>query len=417
MSASAQEDVPLGARPVQRPRNIRALTGIRIVAAVWVVFFHIRGNIASEFPALDPYIAPLIAHGEMGVDLFFALSGFVLCLNYVDRLGGSFRRSAAATFWWARLARVWPVFVLTLLAAGLWHGVLMAAGSGDPVPPREFSVPSFFRQALLIALWTEPDTDRLMWNGPAWSVSAEAFAYALFPVLVLLLFRLGRTSGSRALALLAFVSVLPVSLFVGAFGTLYVPWGWMLRIVCGFMGGALMYLAVRRIERTPRVKRLAGWGALAMVVLGVVGLYVSERLGYGHLAPMVAPFFVLLIGLLALGEGSIVTFLSTRWMVIGGAASYSVYMVHMLCIEPFWWLQGRFAAFAPGTAGSKLGFVMLPFVVVAVGYAVWRWFEEPVRERMRRMSIPRAGDDVSLVSRPLNQPALVADRQEQPRER
>ena len=82
------------AAKVRRP--IDALTGIRIVAAVWVVLFHIHGNIRSEFPDLYPFVGPVIEHGELGVDLFFALSGYVLALNYSSRMGRRFDRAAAS---------------------------------------------------------------------------------------------------------------------------------------------------------------------------------------------------------------------------------------------------------------------------------------------------------------------------------
>lgn len=385
MSESVQAATPNGASD-RRKAEIKALTGVRIIAALWVVFFHIRGNIGSEFP-FRWLIAPLIEHGELGVDLFFALSGFVLTLNYVDRMGARFSVQNAATFLWARLARVWPVFFLTLLTAGLWHGVLMATRVGDPVEVRDFGVLSFFRQTLLVALWTEPSHDRLMWNGPSWSVSAEAFAYVLFPVLVLLFFRLGRVLAPRMLFVGAVVAVLPVSLFVGAYGTLYVPWGWMLRIVCGFLGGSFMYLAVRGIERTDRIRRWSSHLALVLIIAVIALLYLAEAVGRAQLVPMIAPAFVVIVGLLALGDRHIVKLLSTRVFVVGGAASYSVYMVHMLVIEAFWWTQGHSAMFAPGTIGSKVGFVLIPFVVLAVGYSVWRWFEEPIRVAMRKMSI------------------------------
>lgn len=371
------------------PRSqIRALTGIRIVAALWVVLFHIRGNIASDLPALDVVIGPLIAHGELGVDLFFALSGYVLALNYTSQMGPAFNRLAAAKFYWARLARVWPVFFLTLLVAGLWHGVLMGVGAGDPVLPRDYSVDSFLRQTLLVALWGENDFDRLMWNGPSWSVSAEAFAYALFPLLALLFYRIGRVVTSRTAIVLAIVAALPVSLFVGAFGMMYFERSWMLRIVCGFVAGALMYEATRRATLTDGQRRLAGHTSLAIVVLVVALCYATDAIGAAHLLPMISPLFVVLIGLLAVGEGSIVRLLSTRAFVTGGAASYSVYMVHMLVIEPLWWAQGNLPALvAPGSLGSQIAFLAVPFVVCAVGYVVWRYFEEPMRHVMRKMSL------------------------------
>ncbi|MHA7134527.1 acyltransferase family protein [Oerskovia turbata] len=368
--------------------HIRALTGVRIVAALLVVFFHIRGNIASEFPAVYSVIGPIIDHGELGVDLFFVLSGFVLALNYTSRMGQRFERGAAGRFLWARIARIWPVFFVTLAIAGVWHGLFVAAGGGDPVAPREFSVPSFLQQTFLVALWDQPDFDRLMWNGPAWSVSAEALAYLIFPISVLLFYRMGRVLSARANAVLAFAAMLPVTLFIGANGGLYFEWSWLLRIVCSFTAGALLYQSYHRWRPTPSQRAWASHGALAVVVLVVVVCYVADRTGYGHLVPMIAPIFVVLIGLLAIGDRHVVRLLGTRPFLVGGAASYSVYMVHMLVIEPFWWAQGNIPSLvAPGSLGSKIGFVVIPFVVYGVGYVMWRYVEKPSHRVMRRMSV------------------------------
>jgi peptidoglycan/LPS O-acetylase OafA/YrhL len=53
-----------------RVSQIHAITGVRIVAAVWVILFHLRGNIASEFPWVYDVIGPIIFHGDYGVDLW-----------------------------------------------------------------------------------------------------------------------------------------------------------------------------------------------------------------------------------------------------------------------------------------------------------------------------------------------------------
>ncbi|MCO7274302.1 MULTISPECIES: acyltransferase family protein [Cellulosimicrobium] len=393
-SASPGADVP-----TTEIGHVRALTGVRIVAAVWVVVFHIRGNLYSEFPGTESWAGPLLSHGELGVDLFFTLSGFVLALNYSARMGRSMQRVSTARFYWARIARVWPVFFVTLLAAGLWHGLIMRV-STDPVPPRDFTVPSFLRQSFLVALWTEGDTDRLMWNGPAWSVSAEAFAYALFPIMALLFLRLGRSLRATSLFVLAFVALVPLLVFVVAYGTMYYPWAWMLRILCCFVAGALVYEGVRQLRLTTRSRAVASHAALGVILLILAWLYGVDAVGHPELAPLVTPLFVLLVGLLAIGDRHVVTLLGTRWFVIGGAASYSVYMVHMLLIEPVWWAQGRFAWMAPGTLGSKIAFVLLPFAALAVGYALWRWFEEPARLAIKRMSSSGRTPPPGQVERP-----------------
>ncbi|HZB19493.1 MAG TPA: acyltransferase, partial [Blastococcus sp.] len=133
---TSEQRVSLARLPHRIP-EIRALTGLRIIAALLVVVFHIRGNLRSAFPAFTDAVWPILDSGEMGVDLFFALSGFVLTLNYVDAVGVRLSRSGTARFLWARVARVWPAYVVTLLIAGIWHAGLPVIGWQDPVPVRD----------------------------------------------------------------------------------------------------------------------------------------------------------------------------------------------------------------------------------------------------------------------------------------
>ncbi len=77
---------------VVRTGEIKALTGLRIVAAMWVVLFHFRPLIWEASPRLKDDLAPLLNAGAQGVDLFFILSGFVLTWNYLDRMGVAFFR-------------------------------------------------------------------------------------------------------------------------------------------------------------------------------------------------------------------------------------------------------------------------------------------------------------------------------------
>ncbi len=58
--------------------EIKALTGLRIVASVWVVLFHFRPMVSDISPDFRENLAPVLNCGAQGVDLFFILSGFVL---------------------------------------------------------------------------------------------------------------------------------------------------------------------------------------------------------------------------------------------------------------------------------------------------------------------------------------------------
>ncbi|MGI4733306.1 MAG: acyltransferase family protein [Janthinobacterium lividum] len=157
-----------------RPAELRALTGARGIAAWLVVLYHIRLSIAG----LPAAVVGLLAKGYLAVDFFFLLSGFVIWLAWHERLrdGGV---AAVRRFWWKRIARVWPLHLLMLALAVAIAVVLAASGRGDG---GRFPIAELPLHLILIQDWGL--TDRLAWNDPAWSISAEWAAYLLFPVLV-----------------------------------------------------------------------------------------------------------------------------------------------------------------------------------------------------------------------------------------
>ncbi len=153
------------------PGHLDALTGIRGIAAWFVVFYHMRETLSALLPA---WAIATFAKGYLAVDLFFMLSGFVLWYNYADRLG-QFRLAEAGKFMWRRIARIWPlhVFILALMAALAL--VLAATGRHNANYPWA-ELPLHF---LLVQNWGL--TGALTWNDPAWSISTELAAYLLFP--------------------------------------------------------------------------------------------------------------------------------------------------------------------------------------------------------------------------------------------
>lgn len=371
-----------------RGTDIPALTGLRWFAAIVVVGFHIRGNIREEYRPVADALWPILDNGYLGVDLFFALSGFVLTLNYGDRLGAQLRKATTATFLWARIARVWPAYFVTLLIAAAWHGGLMIANEGDPVPVDEYSVLSFLRQASLVVLWTSSDYDRLAWNGPSWSVSAEALAYVAFPVIALVLFRLRRNCTARRLALIGMACVLPVIAITGIASSVYSPYSWVLRLFGAFLAGSLICLAVARLREsgrsTERLGQILTYGCLIAIP---TTLYVTYALQRPNASILAVFFFPPLLAGLALSRRGVAGLLGTRALVLGGKISYSLYLTHMIIvIEPFWWAQGKWPnVFGGGELGSKIYFPLVPLLSCLTGYVLWRLVEEPARRHLLAM--------------------------------
>ena len=100
--------------------EIKALTGIRFFAAIWVVFYHFRDGL-RPISMLAPFM-PLVEYGYLAVPLFFILSGFILSHTYFPRYGLRYHPE----FVYRRFARLWPVHVASILAMMVYMAVIVA---------------------------------------------------------------------------------------------------------------------------------------------------------------------------------------------------------------------------------------------------------------------------------------------------
>src|ERR1700732_570984 len=196
-------------KSVVRSGEIKALTGLRIIAAVWVVLFHFRPLLRDAAPGFRDALSPVLNCGAQGVDLFFILSGFVLTWNYLDRMGWSWSTRSTLHFLWLRLARGWPVYLGTLPLAAPWGIFTLHVRHVPTQDVSQLTAVSYVRQILLVQLWFQPYFDGSSWDGPAWSISAEWLAYLLFGLLVLVILRMKQATRARSLMFLAFAAALP----------------------------------------------------------------------------------------------------------------------------------------------------------------------------------------------------------------
>ena len=100
-----------------RSGEIKALTGLRIIAAVWVVLFHFRPLLHDAAPRFAAALTPVLDCGAQGVDLFFILSGFVLTWNYLDTMGPSWSARDTLRFLWLWLLIPLVVIVSVVIPA------------------------------------------------------------------------------------------------------------------------------------------------------------------------------------------------------------------------------------------------------------------------------------------------------------
>lgn len=376
---------------------IRQLTGIRFVAAFWVLAYHLQGPFNVLGLLSIPILADVMRVGRLGVDLFFALSGFILTHTYLTRMGSGPHVKQTLKFWWLRLARIYPVHVVMLIIAGF--AVFAQARVEEDSIDRDWWNPIDFTKNLLLIQEWGPNPER-GWNFVAWSLSMEWLAYLAFPFLVLVLWRLHTRVPTFVLGVAWIVVLAPlVGYGLGTNDPYYTDdWGSTYRIASEFTAGAITYLIVQRlVDRGPGVERAALWLSSLLPLAVVAGAVFlgwlpaaqppvnamnpdAEPLPpYFHLT--LVPLLVAWIGALALARGGMARALSTRALILGGFISYSLYMTHLVWMGL--WRAGVNAAGIDGGPLYAISVVGLVVGALVIAWLMWKVVEEPAREWMR----------------------------------
>jgi len=195
--------------------HVLPLDSIRGIAATSVVIHHLL--LMPTFLAAFPHNAwinwSFFRSAWLLVDLFFVLSGIVMTLSYVD---GEFGRFSLREFMVRRLARVYPLHIVMLLANLLFRLMrigLVMAGVVVAVPTA-FEVNNTYSFILnLFLLHSMGFVDYLSWNAPSWSISVEFYTYLAFGLVLLLAQRFGSTLHFYVAAALIALASLAFSLF------------------------------------------------------------------------------------------------------------------------------------------------------------------------------------------------------------
>ncbi len=291
------------------PVDIKPLTALRFLAAMWVVAFH-------YWPHLAGFGVPtFVSKGYLGVECFFVLSGFILSHVYLDGLGQG--RFHYGKFLWARLARVYPLHLATLIGVGV---LAFVAGAAGIVMDHEIA-PLKLLPANLALIHAWGVTDSTGWNHPSWSISAEWFAYLTFPLFGWVAWRLRERPGVAVAAAVALL----LTLYIGFQRATDFPltlatyaWG-ALRIVPCFAYGVALNLLWRknRIDSAGMAK--LGVAAFALLILGFAATG-------GPDAALTVSFGGLILCLASLTSNGSKLF-SGKLGVYLGEVSYAVYIV------------------------------------------------------------------------------------------
>lgn len=364
----------LSGHPLAHPshRMIDSITGLRAVAALWVLLLHLcLGAENGYLPGFEGKVAwgfaeQWIRKGRLGVDLFFMISGFVMLHVYAEHFREKRDGRTVLAFYLLRLGRIYPLHLaMLLLLAGLYgFGIWQA----KPVSIGD----------ILLNLTLLNAVGEFSVNTPAWSVSVEMFAYLCFPFLVPVFMRL---TGKWSLMALCFGMALVYALTTESFQWWY-QWDHgavaYVRVMAGFVIGGLLYQL--SCHHRPGKATDAELGLIFFVAgFLLLSLTFPFTLIYLFMPPMF--FFIVVSPRLAQ------LLLANRLMVWLGTISYSIYMVHYPVLEFF--RMGRndyYAGLNPATDQPEIilqmGIIVL--TVIAAAALTYYTIEQPCRDRVKR---------------------------------
>lgn len=334
------------------------LDGLRAVCIIFTIAYHLP-------------VSPTWLNGSVGVDVFFALSGWLITWLLMEEAKAG--RIDLRAFYIRRLFRIAPIYFVGIgLYALASFGMAALGSTGDA---REFA-------SALPYLITFNSEYRTAAGGNifghAWTLGIEEKFYLLWPAILLF-------CGRRmlfALLISAGFSLAFIALSGGA--------GMVVRGYCGLgFGAGLAVLAARhaRVAWSLSEPRTAG------ASMALIGFAYAGSIAFPHYAWNIAIAFFAAFLVAALwfnGEHPLSRLLAFRPLASLGTLTFAIYVVHPLCINVGDRILGKlglaqFSAlqFALGYAGSIL-----------TAYVLYRTVEKPLIQVGRRLALHARSDNI-----------------------
>ena len=327
--ATTRETVPPipteAVAPTKSPASrLAGVDGLRAVAALWVVLFHVRVFSGAHLPfqPLDFFVRS----GSTGVSLFLVLSGFCL---YMPFAGGRSGRFTTWSFFVRRARRLLPAYYCSLVLA---LGLNLVGGANLGFRPMSAGDVAWQLGTHITMLHTLFPSTFYALNGAYWSLGLEWQLYLALPLLIVGMRRFGLLPTLGAAVALNIVYRVLLAM---AGSHAWVPAGILQTVVlpnllpgrwAEFVFGMVVAELYTRgmLDRLPRLARYA-WLPMTAIGVIVVGLPLAH-LAFG------AVFSLLLIGVLA--ERSLISrVFAWRPLVALGIMSYSLYLVHQPLVQ------------------------------------------------------------------------------------
>ncbi|MFC8373493.1 MULTISPECIES: acyltransferase family protein [unclassified Streptomyces] len=348
--------------------RLRALDGLRLLAALMVCLYHFAGKNGEVAASWDqspgqkfPTLSQVATYGSLGVQFFFLISGFVICMSSWGRGPGDFFRS--------RVARLYPAY---------WAAIVLITAAGCLLPV--VAHPLRLNEILVnLTMLQQPmGVPRVL--GVCWTLWVEVRFYALFALLVVW----------RGVTYRKVVVFCCLWTLAGVFARVadhpltdelvmrdHAPY---------FVGGLALYL-IHRFGGSLLLWGIVGFSFLLGQRYSVTALWNPGAEGDFHRDPYVIQAIVLLafaaVAAVALGW---TRWANWRWLTVAGALTYPFYLIH----EHLGWFFIR-VLYRYFGLGAYPTFAVSVLGLLGVAWLMHRFVEKPFGPRLKRALAVRPG--------------------------
>ena len=342
---------------VKNRAQLPRLTSLRAFAALGVFAFHLgRSHLwgGGRFGA----------GGYVAVSFFFVLSGFILVWSNPAPV-------ARSRFYRRRFARIYPAHLVTLIITLLVP--VVASGRGAL---------AVLLGVVLLQGWSTSSGVVFGCNDVSWSLSCEAFFYALFPIVLPAMLRASRRKLLRwVTALYAGAAILVIAGVVVSQVSGQASWNNLVYTdplirLPEFLLGMAAGIAFADGWR-PQIK-LASAVATFLVFYVVLCLVQAPGPMLDAFSPLV--FVAIVVAAASADVAGVKSWLSHPWLVYAGEVSFCFYLVHEIVIVNVRQIAGG----GLGTLVSLLG-------SAGAAVALHHFVELPLQRRLRPRARPRGG--------------------------
>ena len=373
---------------MSRPAEIRALTGARALPPLLLVLYHYHeGHGYQHWRPFDV----LVAKGYLWVEFFFILSGFILIHVYGARAAALWRRKGYGDFLKARLARVYPLHLATLLimlamvvglrALAHAYGYLSMYDVPGYHPRTDFL--AFVYNLFLVQSWHV--LPYLTWNGVSWFVSVEFFLCLIFPVFAWI----SQRGPATALGMIAFGFAVLILLTdtVGHGLDITFDWG-VVRGIGDFSIGVGLSMLYREAMAGGAAAQPGSVFSIAQTAALFALFYAIYDTGWSHHPAdvWVVPGMALLVFTLAFDRGWLAWLMQRRPLMRLGEWSFAVYMGQTTWLQFLRFVEQRLYP-NPAPQWTHAIHLMEPAALVILaagwGWVLFRFVEKPANKALR----------------------------------